>query len=144
MSNESAVNGRIERSDGSAIIRVVLDKLQRIMLLVKLLLMANIGLQMNEAFLFDLDLALHGSLRKGNALATQSGVYLKDSFRSSVLVTAFGEIIKELKDNRRADMITEIVLAFVSLVLIGGLLTFFLRMRQARAQIRKCIQNHKV
>jgi uncharacterized membrane protein YqhA len=114
------------------------------MLIIKLLVIISIGLQRNEAFLFDLDLVLHGSLQKGNALATQSGAYLKDSFRSSVLVPAFGEIIRELKDNKRADMITEMFLGVISLVLVGGLLTFFLRMRQARIQIRKCIQAQKV
>jgi hypothetical protein len=110
------------------------------MLIVKLLVMISIGLQRNEAFLFDLDLNLHGSLQKGNALAAQSGAYLKDSFRSSVLVPAFGEIIQELKANKRGDMITEMFLGVISLVLVGGLLTFFFRMRQ----IKKCIQTQKV
>jgi hypothetical protein len=110
------------------------------MLVVKILVMICIGIQENDAFLFDLDLSLHGSLQKGNALAVQSGAYLKDSFRSTVLVPAFGEIIKELKANKRGDMITELFLGLISLILVGGLLTFFFRMRH----IRKHVQTQKV
>jgi hypothetical protein len=36
---------------------------------VKLLLMASIGLQINEAFFFDIDLDFHGTLLKGDKLA---------------------------------------------------------------------------
>jgi hypothetical protein len=110
------------------------------MSLVKLLLMASIGLQINEAFFFDIDLDFHGTLQKGTSLPAQSGAYLKDSFRSSVLVPTFSEIAKQLKNGRRADIVTDALVGILGLLSVSGLIFVFARVREARAQMKKYIE----
>ena len=91
----------------------------------------------SQAFIFNLDLQLHGALTKGNPLAVQAGPYLKDSFRKGVLVPAFASVVQELKQNKRDDVITELILTAVSVVLVGGLLFLWLKMRHAKQEMSK-------
>ena len=105
--------------------------------------MASIGLQITEAFFFDIDLDFHGTLQNGTSLSlpTQSGAYLKDSFRSSVLVPTFSEIAKQLKNGRRADIVTDALIGILGLLLVSGLIFVFARVREARTQMKKYIEN---
>ena len=46
---------------------------------------------------YKLDLLMHLSLRKGGLLPPQSGEYLMDSFRTDILIPAFGAVEEQLR-----------------------------------------------
>ena len=77
-------------------------------------------IQLGQSYFWDLELDLHGSLKRGNQLPVQTGGYLKDSFCSSVLIPTFQEIIRSLKEQRKENVIQDFSLGFLALLLIGG------------------------
>ena len=101
-------------------------------LLLLLLLSAS-----THTFLFDLDLNLHSSLTKGGPLNQQSGLYLKDSFRRLVLTPAFDNIVKELKSNKKSDIIVESLLAILMSITVIGLLFTYLKIKKSKKKILK-------
>ena len=86
-------------------------------------------LSVAESFLFDLDLAIDSSLHPGGSLSKNKGSYLMDSFRTDVIGPAINSMVKELKSNRRSDIITEGVLFLFILILGGFILALWLRVR---------------
>ena len=76
---------------------------------------------MAESFIFDLDLKLDSALQKGGTLSRNTGSYLYDSFRTEIVAPAFNAVVKELRANRRSDIITEGIL-FVFIVVLGILM----------------------
>ena len=89
-------------------------------------------IQLGQSYFWDLELDLHGSLKRGNQLPVQTGGYLKDSFRSSVLIPTFQEIIRSLKEQRKENVIQDFLLGFLALLLIGGLVYCYTRTNKSR------------
>ena len=74
-----------------------------------------------ESFIFDLDIKLDSALQKGGTLSRNTGSYLYDSFRTEIVAPAFNAVVKELRANRRSDIITEGIL-LVFIVVLGILM----------------------
>ena len=85
-------------------------------------------IQLGQSYFFD----LHGSLKRGNQLPYQTGGYLKDSFRSSVLIPTFQEIIRKLKEQRRENVIQDLLMGLMFLTLVGGLVYGYVRTNKSR------------
>ena len=83
-----------------------------------------------ESFIFDLDLKLDSALEKGGTLSRNTGSYLYDSFRTEIVAPAFNAVVKELRANRRSDVITEGVLFLLVLVLGGLMLALWLKTKK--------------
>ena len=62
-------------------------------------------------WLFDLGLKVNSALLPGSTYTKNSGKYLQDSFRETVLIPTVNDIVKELKSNRKNDFIVEFTLA---------------------------------
>ena len=73
----------------------------------KTILVLLIGIAIGESFLFDIDLSYDSALKKGGALAKNTGRYLYDSFRTEVLTPAFSSIHEALRRNHRTDILVE-------------------------------------
>ena len=71
---------------------------------------------MAHAYFWDLDFSLHVALLRGNQLPTQSGSYLKDSFRMDVVLPAVQKIVETLKHQRRANILHDLFLFLLSVV----------------------------
>ena len=84
---------------------------------------------LTNGFLFDMDLKLHAGLEKGNQIPVGSGGYLRNSFRKNVLVPGFRAVEKELRSNRRSDMIIESLLAGATVALMIGIGALTLKLR---------------
>ena len=89
-------------------------------------------IQLGQSYFYDLELNLHGSLKRGNQLPLQTGGYLKDSFHSSVLIPTFQEIIRRLKEQRRENVLQDLLMGLISLILIGGLVYGYIRTNKSR------------
>ena len=89
-------------------------------------------IQLGQSYFWDLKLDLHGSLKRGNQLPLQTGGYLKDSFRSSVLIPTFQEIIRKLKEQRRENILPDLLMGLLSLFLIGGLVYGYVRTNKSK------------
>ena len=83
-----------------------------------------------ESFVFDLDLKLDSALQKGGTLSRNTGSYLYDSFRTEIVAPAFNAVVKELRANRRSDVITEGVLFLLVLVLGGLMIALWLKTKK--------------
>ena len=83
-----------------------------------------------ESFIFDLDLKLDSALQKGGTLSRNTGSYLYDSFHTEIVAPAFNAVVKELRANRRSDVITEGVLFLLILVLGGLMLALWMKTKK--------------
>ena len=83
-----------------------------------------------ESFIFDLDLKLDSALQKGGTLSRNTGSYLYDSFRTEIVAQAFNAVVKELRANRRSDVITEGILFMLILVLGSLMLALWLKTKK--------------
>ena len=83
-----------------------------------------------ESFIFDLDLKLDSALQKGGTLSRNTGSYLYDSFRTEIVAPAFNAVVKELRANRRSDVITEGILFMLILVLGSLMLVLWLKTKK--------------
>ena len=92
-----------------------------------------------ESFIFNLDLKLDSALQKGGTLSRNTGSYLYDSFRTEIVAPAFNAVVKELRANRRSDVITEGVLFLLVLVLGGLMLALWLKTKK-KAEPRDALQ----
>ena len=84
----------------------------------KTILVLLIGIAIGESFLFDIDLSYDSALKKGGALAKNTGSYLYDSFRTEVLTPAFSSIHEALRRNHRTDILVEFGLGCLYLLSI--------------------------
>ena len=89
-------------------------------------------IQLGQSYFFDLELDLHGSLKRGNQLPYQTGGYLKDSFRLSVLILTFKEIIRKLKEQRRENVLQDLLMGLMFLTLVRGLVYGYVRTNKSR------------
>ena len=71
---------------------------------------------MTHAYFWDLDFSLHAALLRGNQLPTQTGSYLKDSFRVDVMLPAVLKIVDTLKQQRTANVLQDVFLFLLSVV----------------------------
>ena len=72
---------------------------------------------------YKLDLLIHLSLRKGGLLPPQSGMHLKDSFRTNSLVPAFEAVEEQLRSLNNTDNWHVVVMLILStLVFIVNML----------------------
>ena len=83
-----------------------------------------------ESFVFDIDIKLDSALQKGGTLSRNTGSYLYDSFRTEIVAPAFNAVVKELRANRRSDVITEGVLFLLVLVLGGLMIALWLKTKK--------------
>ena len=86
-------------------------------------------IQLGQSYFWDLELDLHGSLKRGSQ---QAGGYLKESFRSSVLIPTFQEIIRGMKEQKKENVIQDFLLGSLALFLIGGLVYCYARTNKTR------------
>ena len=84
-----------------------------------------------ESFIFDLDIKLDSALQKGGTLSRNTGSYLYDSFRTEIVAPAFNAVVKELRANRRSDIITEGILLVFIVVLGILMLVLWLKTKKA-------------
>ena len=84
-----------------------------------------------ESFIFDLDIKLDSALQKGGTLSRNTGSYLYDSFRTEIVAPAFNAVVKELRANRRSDIITEGILLMFIVVLGILMLVLWLKTKKA-------------
>ena len=82
-----------------------------------MLMMCAVG---SHAYFWDIDFALHGSLKKGSTLNAQSGAYLKDSWRTQVIVPTMQELKEKLREMHRNNLTQDI--AFGGSILVIGAL----------------------
>jgi hypothetical protein len=74
----------------------------------------------SHAYFWDIDFAVHGSLKKGSTLNAQSGAYLKDSWRTQVIVPTMEELKEKLREMHRNNLTQDI--AFGGSILVIGAL----------------------
>ena len=86
---------------------------------------------MAESFIFDLDIKLDSALQKGGTLSRNTGSYLYDSFRTEIVAPAFNAVVKELRANRRSDIVTEGILLVFIVVLGILMLVLWLKTKKA-------------
>ena len=77
-------------------------------------------------------MSLHAGLEKGNAVEAGTREYFRDSFRRQVLVPSFKSVKEELKANRKNDVIAEGILTVVTLILLGGIIMLWSRIRNLK------------
>ena len=80
-------------------------------------MMCTVG---SHAYFWDINFALHGSLKKGSTLNAQSGAYLKDSWRTQVIVPTMEELKEKLREMHRNNLTQDI--AFGGSILVIGAL----------------------
>ena len=83
-----------------------------------------------ESFVFDIDIKLDSALQKGGTLSRNTGSYLYDSFRTEIVAPAFNAVVRELRANRRSDVITEGVLFMLVLVLGAFMVALWLKAKK--------------
>ena len=83
-----------------------------------------------ESFVFDIDIKLDSALQKGGTLSRNTGSYLYDSFRTEIVAPAFNAVVRELRANRRSDVITEGVLFLLVLVLGALMIALWLKTKK--------------
>ena len=89
-------------------------------------------IQLGQSYFWDLELDLHGSLKRVSQLPVQTGGYLKESFRSSVIIPTFQEIIRGMKEQKKEHVIQDFLLGSLALFLIGGLVYCYARTNKTR------------
>ena len=82
-----------------------------------ILMMCAVG---SHAYFWDLDFGLHASLKEGSTLNAQSGAYLKDGWRTQVIVPTIEELKEKLREMHRNNMTQDI--AFGGSILVIGAL----------------------
>ena len=74
------------------------------------IIMVGCFLGSTGCWLFDLGLKVNSALLPGSTYTKNSGKYLQDSFRETVLIPTVNDIVQELKSNRKNDFIVEFIL----------------------------------
>jgi hypothetical protein len=89
-----------------------------------LLLLWAVG---SHAYFWDLEFGLHTSLRKGAALNAQTGAYLKDSWRTEVIVPTIADLKEKMKQMYRNNLTQDFcfggsILVFGGMTILGLIL----------------------
>ena len=82
-----------------------------------ILIMCAVG---SHGYFWDLDFGMHGSLKKGSTLTPQSGVYLKDSWRTQVIVPTMEKLKEKLREIHRNNLTQDLAFGG-SIIIIGAL-----------------------
>ena len=80
-----------------------------------------------HAYFWDLEFGLHTSLRKGAALNAQTGAYLKDSWRTEVIVPTIADLKEKMKQLYRSNLTQDLcfggsILVFGGMTILGLIL----------------------
>jgi hypothetical protein len=73
-----------------------------------------------NGYFWDLEFGMHGSLKKGSTLTPQSGVYLKDSWRTQVIAPTMERIAQKLRELHRNNLTQDLIFGG-SIVIVGVL-----------------------
>ena len=74
-----------------------------------------------HAYFWDLEFGLHTSLRKGAAFNAQTGAYLKNSWRTEVIVPTIADLKEKMKQLYRSNLTQD--LCFGGSILVFGCMT---------------------
>ena len=121
-----------ERRDGSTAFPPWTTQSNDRSLIMRFLILSLCLIQLGQSYFWDLELDLHGSLKRGSQLPTQTGGYLKESFRSSVLIPTFQEIIRGMREQKKENVIQDVLLGSLALLFIGGLVYCYARTNKSR------------
>ena len=88
----------------------------------KTLLILLVCVSIGESYFFDLEFDLHGGLREGNQLPLQTGGYLKDRFRTTIIGPVIQQIVKRLKEQRRENVLQDLLIFTVGVILVIGMI----------------------
>ena len=88
-----------------------------------------------NGYFWDLDFGMHSSLKKGSTLTPQSGVYLKDSWRTQVIVPTMERIAQKLREVQRSNLTQD--LAIGGSIVIVGVLAVLGLVQKKRKSVKK-------
>ena len=88
-----------------------------------------------NGYFWDLDFGMHGTLKKGSTLTPQSGVYLKDSWCTQVIVPTMERVAQKLREIHRNNLTQD--LAFGGSIFIVGALAVLGLIQNKRKSAKK-------
>ena len=91
-----------------------------------------------NGYFWDLDFGMHGSLKKGSTLTPQSGVYLKDSWRTQVIVPTMERVAQKLREIHRNNLTQD--LAFGGSIVVVGALAVLGLVQKKRKSVKKLLK----
>ena len=79
-----------------------------------------------HGYFWDLDFQMHSSLRQGSNLNPQSGSYLRDSWRTHVVVPTMEKIALKLRELHRTNLSQDLIFGILVIIigLVAGLSLF--------------------
>ena len=81
---------------------------------------------------------MHGSLKKGSTLTPQSGVYLKDSWRTQVIVPTMERVAQKLRKIHQNNLTQD--LAFGGSIVVVGALAVLGLVQKKRKSVKKLLK----